>query len=292
MFCGLLNLNKPAGVTSRRVVDQVDRLVRPAKAGHAGTLDPLATGVLVVCVGQATRLIEYVQRLPKRYRGTFLLGRESDTEDIEGQVRELADPPQPSLDQLRAAAARLTGEIQQRPPVFSALKVQGQRAYDLARAGREVQLAPRPVTIHRLEITSYAYPELVLQIECSSGTYVRSLGRDLAEQVGTAAVMSALARTAIGPFTLEEAIDPDLLTADNLPRRLLRMERGVEGLPAITLAPAEAARIARGQFIDRADVSADELAAFDASGRLLAILVRRPDSSFGPVRNFAPTGGG
>src|SRR5262245_52183681 len=146
MLSGLLNLQKPPGVTSRRVVDQVDRLVRPAKAGHAGTLDPLASGVLVVGVGQGTKLIEYIQRLPKCYTGTFLLGRTSDTEDIDGQVRELDNPPQPTLEEIMGAAATLTGETLQRPPAFSALKVQGRRAYKLARAGEEVQLEPRPIT--------------------------------------------------------------------------------------------------------------------------------------------------
>ncbi len=286
-YCGLLNLNKPSGVTSRRVVDMVDRLVRPAKAGHAGTLDPLASGVLVVCIGQATRLIEYVQRLPKRYTGTFLLGRESNTEDIEGDVRELDNPPQPALEQLRAAAATLTGEILQRPPAFSALKVQGQRAYDLARAGRDVQLEPRPITIHRLQIMRYEYPELVLNIECSSGTYVRSLGRDLAEQLGTAAVMSALVRTAIGGFALDDALPPEALTDENLKQHVLPIGRAVDALPRITLAEAEAVRVARGQFIDRSEVTVNEAAAFDAAGRLLAILARRDDGRYGPSRNFA-----
>src|SRR3569623_809810 len=142
---GVINLNKPSGITSRQAVDVVKRLVRPAKTGHAGTLDPLASGVLIVCVGAATRLIEYVQRMPKRYTGTFLLGRSSPTEDIEGEVSELAGAPQPSLGEIIAAAGRLTGEIMQRPPAYSALKVAGRRAYDLARAGHEVDLQPRPI---------------------------------------------------------------------------------------------------------------------------------------------------
>jgi tRNA pseudouridine55 synthase len=286
-YCGLLNLNKPSGVTSRRVVDIVDRLVRPAKAGHAGTLDPLASGVLVVCIGQATRLIEYVQRLEKRYIGTFLLGRESDTEDIEGQVRMLDNPPQPTREQVLEAGVTLTGEIMQRPPAFSALKVKGQRAYDLARAGRAVDLKPRPVYIHGLDVARYEYPELVLQIECSSGTYVRSLGRDLAERLGTAAVMSALVRTKIGDFTLEDTVPPDALTAENFSQHLLPIDRAVDALPRIKLSEIEAARVARGQFIDRSDATADELAAFSPAGRLLAILARREDGSYGPSRNFA-----
>src|SRR6476661_7210859 len=128
----LLNLCKPAGITSRDVVNRVQRLVKPHKVGHAGTLDPLAIGVLVVCLGPATRLIEYVQRMPKRYHGTFLLGRESDTEDIEGTVRERSDPPVPSRSEIEALIPRFLGDIEQRPPAYPALKVGGRRAYDLA----------------------------------------------------------------------------------------------------------------------------------------------------------------
>ena len=202
---GVVVLNKAAGMTSRAAVDVVKRLVQPARTGHAGTLDPLATGVLVVCVGAATRLIDYVQRAAKRYRGTFLLGRSSPSEDVEGPVTLLADAPRPSLDVIQAAAVRLTGEILQRPPAFSALKIGGRRSYDLARAGQMVEHQPRRVTIHGIEVVDYAYPDLVLDIHCGSGTYVRSLGRDLAESLGTSAVMSGLVRTAIGDFTLDTA---------------------------------------------------------------------------------------
>src|SRR3954463_11650952 len=132
---GFLNIDKPAGMTSRDVVNQVQRALRPLKVGHAGTLDPLATGVLVIAVGQATRLVQYVQRLPKTYRGTFLLGRRSDTEDVDGQVVELIDAPTPSLPALESAAQQFIGTIQQRPPAYSALKIAGQRAYELARRG-------------------------------------------------------------------------------------------------------------------------------------------------------------
>jgi tRNA pseudouridine55 synthase len=284
---GLLNLHKPAGVTSRRVVDQVQKLVRPAKVGHAGTLDPLATGVLVVCVGAASRLIEYVQDMPKQYTGTFLLGRRSPTEDIEGEVELLDNPPQPSRDDIVRAAAVFSGEIQQRPPAFSAIKLQGQRAYDLARAGKEVELAPRPVLVHRIEVLQYDYPELKLHIECGSGTYVRSLGRDLAEWLGTAAVMSALVRTAIGNFKLEDAVDPVALTRDNLSSHLLPMRRAVETLPSVCLTSEEAVRIGRGLSLDLPDSPAgQELAAVNAAGDLIAILTRRPDGRLGPSRNL------
>src|ERR1700675_4796880 len=144
---GLLNVNKPSGVTSRRVVDQVKRLVKPAKVGHAGTLDPLASGVLVIGIGQATRLVEYVQQMPKRYRATFLLGRSSDTEDSDGVVTTLPNAPQPSRAGIERALAGMTGEIEQRPPNYSALKISGRRAYALARAGETVDLSSRKIII-------------------------------------------------------------------------------------------------------------------------------------------------
>lgn len=288
MTYGLLNLNKPPGVTSRDVVDQVQRLVRPQKVGHAGTLDPLATGVLVVCVGPATRLIEYVQELPKSYCGTFLLGRQSPTEDVEGEVTELADPPVPVLDQLLAAARTLTGRIQQRPPAYSALRVAGRRAYDLARRGEIFDLQPRSVEIHRLEIASYAYPELKLRVECGSGTYVRSLGRDLAAALGTAAVMSALERTAIGSFRLQDAIDLAALTRENWPVHLLPPMRAAEFLPQIRVTGSELQAIRAGQAIPREALppGTTQWAALDDDGRLVAILVPRGPGLLGPIRNL------
>jgi tRNA pseudouridine55 synthase len=285
---GLLNINKPPGATSRDAVNIVQRLVRPAKAGHAGTLDPLATGVLVICVGAATRLIEHVQRLPKTYLGTFLLGRESDTEDIEGRVVELADPPRPTLEQLSAAAARFTGETMQRPPAYSALKVAGRRAYELARKGKPVDLKPRPIKVFRLEIKSYCYPRMELEIECGGGTYVRSLGRDLAESLGTAAVMSALTRTAIGDFRLQNAVDPASLSAEDLPSRLLPLLRAVEDLPRVDLTPAEVVRLVNGLSIER-HISLPEgsrCAGVNPDGCLCSILVPRGADRLAPILNF------
>jgi len=285
---GLLNLNKPAGITSRRAVDQVQRLCRPAKVGHAGTLDPLACGVLVVCVGAATRLIEYVQRMPKQYTGTFLLGRTSPTEDIEGEVTELQGPPVPTLDAIVAAAGALTGEIRQRPPAFSALKVGGRRAYDLARQGRPVDLEPRRVTVYSLTVEAYHYPRLTLRVECGAGTYVRSLGRDLAESLSTGAVMSDLVRTAVGGFRIEEAIQPEVLSPGAWRQHLRRPVAGVGGMPRLALSGAEAARIRHGQTIEKTvpEADAEELAALDADGRLVAILARRGPGRLGPIRTF------
>ena len=282
-FCGVLNLNKPAGMTSRDVVNIVQRLVRPAKAGHAGTLDPLATGVLVVCVGPATRLIEYVQRMPKRYLGTFLLGRQSPTEDIEGAVVELSGAPVPTVAEIAAAASRLVGCIEQRPPAFSACKVGGRPAYQLARQGRPAELAARPVEIHRIEIKAYQYPELVLEVDCGSGTYIRALGRDLACSLGTAAVMSALTRTSIGRFQISESLDPGQLDRDTWLSHLQPPLAAVESLPQVRLSEDQAARLRNGVPIamncgaDAVPTGAEivEVAALDQEGRLVAILASR-----------------
>jgi len=296
---GIVNLNKPWGMTSRRAVDHVQRLVRPAKAGHAGTLDPLASGVLVVCVGQATRLIEYVQRMRKRYRGAFLLGRWSDTEDVTGRVVELDQPPIPARAAVDAAARSLVGRLMQRPPAFSALKVGGRRAYDLARAGQAVELAPREVTIDRLEVVDYAYPELTLDVECSGGTYVRSLGRDLAIALGTQAVMSSLVRGAIGDFRLDGALAPDSLTRENIAASLLPPRAAVPDLPAISLDEDELHTIGRGMPVAvspervtmalqaTSNAAAEEWAAIDASGRLAAILKPLGEGRFTPTKNLA-----
>lgn len=287
---GILNVYKPTGLTSRDVVNQIQRWVRPAKVGHAGTLDPLATGVLVVCVGPATRLIEYIQRMPKEYVGTFLLGRTSPTEDTDGPVSELEAPPIPSQEAVETVARSMLGPILQRPPVYSALKVEGRRAYELARKGEEVELAPRPVTIYRLEVVSYAYPELVLRIRCSSGTYVRAVGRDLAAALGTSAVMSALERTAIGPFRSKYALRPDQLTEGNWDLHLLPCTWAVEGLPQIWLRPIEVNRVRQGQSIYRfiRRTQAQEFAALDRKGQLVAILVPRGEGRLGPVRTLPP----
>jgi tRNA pseudouridine55 synthase len=284
---GLLNVNKPAGISSRDAVNLVQRLARPAKVGHAGTLDPLATGVLLICVGSATRLIEYVQRMPKRYLGTFLLGRSSTTEDIAGVETLLPDPPTPTAAEIEAAAEKFVGSLLQQPPIFSALKVAGQRAYDLARRGEDVSLKPRPIEVYSLKVARYDYPELVLDIQCGSGTYVRSLGRDLAESLGTAAVMSALVRTAIGPWTLETAVDPRTLTAADWRARLDPLRMALSALPVHELTLAEVSRVRQGLSIP-VTVAADgpEMAAVDSHGRLVAILVPRGPGLWGPTKNF------
>ncbi len=284
---GLLNINKPPGMTSREAVNLVQRLARPAKVGHAGTLDPLATGVLVIGIGAATRLIEYVQRMPKCYLGTFLLGRHSPTEDTDGEVTLLSDPPVPTREGLEAAARQFVGPLMQLPPAYSALKVEGRRAYDLARRGEAVELQPRPIEVFSLAVGRYEYPELVLEIQCSGGTYVRTLGRDLAEALGTAAVMSALVRTAIGPWAVADAVDPRLLTAADWTNRLEPLRKAVADLPVRELSADDVARVGRGLTIPvQGAETSGEVAAIDDQGRLVSILVRRGPHQWGPAKNL------
>lgn len=283
---GLLNLNKPAGWTSRDVVNRVQRLVRPAKAGHAGTLDPLATGVLVVCVGPATRLIDYVQLMPKRYVGTFQLGVSSPSDDTELECTPVAEAPQPTLAQLEQALPAFTGEIQQRPPAYSAIKVKGKKAYELARRGDKVELPPRPVSIHSLEIVRYEYPELVLDITCGSGTYIRSLGRDLAQLLGTAAVMSALERTAIGNFRIQQAATPDEVLHEGVGKFLEPPTKAIGELPRRTLSHEQVQAIRQGKTVARTADESGELAGVDSEGRLVAILVPRGAGGLGPRMVF------
>lgn len=270
---GLLNLCKPAGITSRDVVNRVQRLVKPHKVGHAGTLDPLASGVLVVCLGPATRLIEYVHRMPKRYLATFLLGRYSETEDIEGSVTELVDPPIPTEEQISAILPSFLGCIQQLPPAFSALKVEGKRAYDLARQGETPDLQPRPIEVHAIDLLEYTYPQLTLDIRCGSGTYVRSLGRDIARALGTEAIMSALTRTEIGPFQVSQALSGDDITPQSIDRAFIPPLMALGTMPTLTVSGQEEAFLRNGRQIERRDQGHEEIALLTPSGRLLAIAV-------------------
>ena len=290
---GFLILNKPAGITSRAALNHVQKsLPRKIKLDHAGTLDPLAKGVLIIAVGYATRLVEYVHRLPKQYAAKFLLGKRSPTEDVDGEVEDLDSPPIPALEDIQAAIrGKFSGRIQQVPPAYSALKINGKRAYDLARAGEEVELAAREVEIYRCDVLAYKYPELQILMECSGGTYVRSLGRDLAESLGTSAVMSGLTRTAIGAFHVGLSVELDAISEENWRSHLLPAAEGVADLPRIELSEDEFETLARGNAQIEATLpksKTDEVAALDKHGRLIAILSRRAPGVLGPVRNFAP----
>jgi tRNA pseudouridine55 synthase len=286
---GFLNLNKPSGMTSRRVVDRVARLVRGVKVGHAGTLDPLATGVLVIGLGAATRLIERVQRMPKTYRAVVRLGARSNTLDADGEVVAMEDPTIPSRSDIQRFLATQVGEIRQLPPAFSALWVKGQRAYELARAGEPVDLKTRTVRIDRVELVDYRWPELVLEIDCGAGTYIRSIARDLGESLGCGGLIQELVRTRTGPFSVADAVDPDDLTFDSLPHRLRPLREAVYSMPTSALDEEQVALVTHGRTLDahRLAVAASdegEVALVDSMGRLVALA--RVDMSQQSVRPF------
>ena len=273
---GILNLDKPSGITSRAVVDRVARLLPRIKVGHAGTLDPLASGVLIVCVGSATRLIESVQRMTKVYRTVIRLGARSDTLDAEGRVAVVENPSVPGEVEVRRALAGQVGEILQLPPEYSALKIKGQRAYDLARAGRIVYLEPRLVRIDRSDVVSYRWPHLELEIECGGGTYIRSIARDVGESLGCGGLVATLVRTRIGPFALASSVDLATLTSSSLAASLRPALDAVPDLPRITLDESQARAIAQGRVVNAANLALDsvphgEIALLDADGRLIAI---------------------
>ncbi|MEM9703327.1 MAG: tRNA pseudouridine(55) synthase TruB [Planctomycetota bacterium] len=250
---GMLTLNKPAGMSSRDAVNAVQRAARKAgwgkraKVGHAGTLDPIAAGVLVVCVGKATKFIDRVQALPKTYEAGFRLHVSSPSLDIEHEPTPLPHPPAVTREQIETALPEFLGEIDQTPPAFSAVKIDGQRAYHLARRGEEVAVQPKRVRVDRLTITDFDGDRLGLSITCGSGFYVRSLGRDLAQSLGTEAVMETLLRSAIGDFTLREAIEPKAVTPESLPG-LLSLPFKALGLSTLFCNDAAADDLRNGRF--------------------------------------------
>ena len=271
---GVVAVDKPAGATSRRVVDAIARAIGMRAVGHAGTLDPLATGVVVVCVGHATKLVDHVHDLPKRYEAGFLLGRSSPSDDLETPVEDHPDAPRPTRAEIEAALPAFRGAILQRPCDYSAVHVAGRRAYALARRGRAVVLEAKPVRIDQLDVTRFEHPRLGLAITCSSGTFVRAIGRDLAAALGTRAVMESLVRTAVGPFTQAGALPLDAVTPAAVRDALLPAAAAVPGLPRATLDGPTLDAAVRGGLVALPPgvAEADPLAAFDAAGDLIGIL--------------------
>jgi len=207
---GFIILDKPEGFTSMQAVAAVRRRAGRAKTGHAGTLDPLATGVLVIAIGRAaTRHLSAIMGTDKRYSTVIDLSAFTATDDREGERREVCVAVPPPADDIRAAVRGFVGEISQRPPSFSAIKIAGRRAYKHARQGRDVQLAPRPVIVHGIDVVSYHWPRVELAIHCGKGSYVRSLARDLGLALGTGGHCLSIRRTAVGPFRIEDAVTLD-----------------------------------------------------------------------------------
>jgi len=249
---GWLIFDKPQGINSTRAVAQVKRLYDAEKAGHAGTLDPLAAGVLPIAFGEATKTVPFVVEGSKAYRFTVRFGIETDTDDAEGKEVAKSDA-RPSRSKIEATLSRFTGEITQVPPRFSALKVDGARAYDLARDEEEFELEPRSVSIARLTLITHPDKDhCVLEAECGKGTYVRALARDLGRALGTLGHVAALRRTRVGPFGEENAVSLatlERLTPDReaLLAALEPVEIALRDIPALAISVADAARLRRGQ---------------------------------------------
>ena len=254
---GWLILDKPTGMTSNQALGAVKRLYKPKKAGHAGTLDPLATGMLPIAFGEATKTVPFVMDGRKVYRFTVTWGVETNTDDSEGESIDTSDV-RPDKEAILAALPTFCGEIQQIPPQFSALKINGQRAYDLAREGEVVELAARPISVHRLDLVDMPDRDTaIFEAECGKGTYVRSLARDIGRHLGSCGHVSALRRLLVGPFGEDTMISLEKLNSlahsapreEDLAHHLHPIETALDDIPALAINRNEAASLRRGQPI-------------------------------------------
>lgn len=234
---GALNIDKPEGITSHDAVNQIRKLTGERRVGHGGTLDPFATGVLIVAIGKATRLLEYMRDLQKTYRTAFVLGATSDTDDTDGEITktEITKTKQITKTEITNHLKQFIGEIEQIPPAYSAVKIQGQKLYEIARAGKSAAAKPRRVTVYDIKFVRYEYPELELEITCGSGTYIRAIARDLGKNLGIGGYAKELRRTQIGAFSAENSVPLDKLTKENIAEHILPPETLVTHLPRIEL---------------------------------------------------------
>ena len=295
---GWLVIDKPAHMTSARVVARVRAITEAAKAGHAGTLDPLATGVLPVALGEATKTVSWVMNGEKAYRFTVRWGEARDTDDAEGEVTAVSDV-RPSAAAIDAALAGFIGDIEQVPPVFSAIKIGGQRSYALARAKQPVSLAPRPVRIDAFRLIDASEADsAVFEVDCGKGAYIRSLARDLADHLGTVGHVAAIRRTAVGPFTEADAISLDKLSAlghiAQPQEYLLPIETALDDIPALALTETQAEDLRHGRtvrvrgtggshFAEIGNLGEGAVVCAMTGGRLVA-LARLHDDEIRPVR--------
>lgn len=298
---GWLVLDKPAGISSAKAVAIARRAFNAAKLGHGGTLDPLASGILPLAFGEATKTVSLVMDGRKTYRFTLRLGEQTSTDDAEGEI-VATSALRPDDAAIRAVLPRFTGRIEQTPPVFSALKIDGRRAYELAREGQAPVLKPRPVEIFRLELVGRTNPDVAdFEVDCGKGTYIRSLGRDIALALGSVGHIAALRRTRVGKFAENQAISLVKLEAlGHSPARfehLLPVETVLDDIPALAVTEEEAARLRMGQplpmlrtgFRDSVPPMPDSAAPLRAmSGDRLVALVRTEDGEIRPVRVINP----
>jgi tRNA pseudouridine55 synthase len=273
---GILIIDKPAGLTSHDVVKRVRRATQLRQVGHAGTLDPLATGVLVVCVGQATRVSEYLLGHDKAYRAKIRLGIETSTYDAGGEVTATREV---NIDraEVERTLAQFSGEIQQVPPMVSAIKREGQKLYELARQGIEIEREARAVIVHSIELLDYQAPDATIDVRCSAGTYIRSIAHDLGTAFDTGAHVIELRRTASGPFTIDQAIPLESLEAaareGQWHTRLHAIDEALSDWPLVVLGEPERIRAVNGAPIYTLKRSGTHCRAHDERGNLVALLV-------------------
>lgn len=293
---GIFNVAKPAGPTSFAVVAAVRRLTGERRVGHAGTLDPAASGVLPICVGQATRLLEYLLDADKSYRATILLGQVTDTDDVTGQVIASADPSGVTRAQVEAALERFRGPITQIPPAYSALKQGGRKLYELARAGVTAERVARAVTIDDLQLVEWQPPSLVVTVVCSKGTYIRSLARDLGDALGCGATLAGLIRLRTGEFRLEQAVSLATLEAacrdGSWPNYLLPADTIVRHWPVLIVDQGGETLLRQGRWVaarPRREIPPEQpVRAYSPGGQLVAMVRLEPGARvWQPEKVFA-----
>lgn len=277
---GWIAFDKPVGMTSTHAVSRMKRIFNANKAGHAGTLDPLASGILPIALGEATKTVPFVQEGEKAYRFTVRWGVQTNTDDTEGQPIAQSDA-RPDMDSVLRALPCFIGTVLQKPPAFSAIKINGERAYDRARDGEEVELPPRPVTIHGLDVVEVPSPdEIVLEARCGKGTYVRAIARDLGLMLGCFGHVTALRRTRVGPFLEPDAVSLETLEHPDGPQGLLPVEAGLSEIACVPVNRGDAVHLRRGQpLILRGHDAPFEGMAFAACGGVVV--------AFGPVEQGA-----
>jgi tRNA pseudouridine55 synthase len=274
---GALVVDKPVGMTSHDVVQAIRNGTGLRRAGHTGTLDPRASGVLVILVGPAVRLSEYVSASDKRYQAIIRLGGSTDTFDAEGKVTLSKDPLNITEEQFETALKTFIGEIEQTPPPYSAVKVQGRKAYEMARQGEEVDLTPRKITVHHLEVLEWAPPEVVIDVHCSSGTYVRSLANDLGVMLGCGAYLVGLRRTKSGRFSLRDSVPlrklQEAFTAGNWYQYLIPAAEALGDWPAVELNPDEVEDVRHGHRVKVVgDPTETKVRGVSTQGELVALM--------------------
>jgi len=289
---GLLLLNKPAGLTSNQALQKVKRLLKARKAGHTGSLDPAATGMLPLCFGEATKVCAFLLNADKTYRVTARLGEATDTGDAEGKVVEVGAVPALGDDDWRRILARFEGESEQIPPMYSALKKDGKRLYELARKGETVDRAPRGIRIHDIQLLEARGNRVVLRVSCSKGTYIRTLVEDIARAAGTVGHTASLHRESVGTFRSEQMLDladAEAWAAEGpevLAQRLLAPDVALESLPEVRIDAAAAARFAGGQAVEAEHEFTGEVRVYGQNGRFVGVGNAAAGGSVAPRRVF------